>query len=437
MPGTTINGGANAQANTPSGTAPVTGNPNASFMNVSALATPTIPSTISSSNLTSSAPIQVTQPAPTPVNTSALTSVTTPPLTETAGQQQESSLSSQLEALTTQDAGKAAYTTQQETAAGLPALQQSQADLQGQLKSLQDAAKALPLQYQNDATNPQGQGVFNAAAQNSSDQRSNAIQALNISAQVDATNGLISSANLKVTQAVNQQFAPIEAQITALQANLKTIANDPQTTIDEKNQIAQQLDAVNAQKDEIAQQKADQTTIQTTATTAAANIANFTPSAQYPTAAVAIAAISHAPDPATALQIATTAGLTEKASTTTATPKIIGSASSGYYEVDPKTGALTPMTPGTAGKPTATATENAAIGTSLSDAKAAIAQGADPTAVKQMFLSQHPTAAAKWTAFFTNTTQTGTTGAGEQNTYTTPAPAPATSGFNLFNPSTW
>ena len=279
----------------------------------------TAPSSITSSSLQPTTPISVTQPTQTPVyNTSNLSlpaSVTTPPLTETPEQSQQSDLSKQLEALTTQDAGKAAFTTTQEQNAGIPGLQQTQTDLGTQLKTLQDQAKAIPLQDQNNATGIAGT-MAGVTSLDTIGLRNNAIQSLAVSAQIDATNGLLSSAQQKVTEAVNQQYGPIEANITALQSNLKTIQNDPQSTIDEKNQASTQLDNVNAQKDQIAQQKADQTTIYNTANSAAANTANFNATTDYPTAATAISAISQAKTPADALNIAVATGLTENTTAT-------------------------------------------------------------------------------------------------------------------------
>ncbi len=267
---------------------------------------PTIPSTISSSSLSHSTPTPVIQPTVAPPNTSAL-APTTPPLTETPEEQQQSDLSKQLEQLTTTDASKAAFTTDQQSKAGVGTLQSSLADLQGQLTSLQAQAKAIPLQDTNNGIGRMGTGGI--AAQDTINLRTNAIQALNISAQIDATNGLLASANQKVTDAVNAQYGPIEAQMAALQANLKNIANDPQTSIDDKNRAQAQVDAVAKQQAAIAAQKQEQTDIWNVATSAASNAANFTPTPDYPTVAVALKAIQNAPDKATALTIATQTGL--------------------------------------------------------------------------------------------------------------------------------
>lgn len=82
---------------------------------------------------------------------------------------------------------------------------------------------------------------------------------------------------------------------------------------------------------------------------------------------------------------------------------------------------------------TATQVQNAAVGTALSDAKSAIAQGADPNAVKQAFLAKYPADNAKWTAYFSD----ATAGTSATNPPVYPTPTPTTKSFNLFDPSTW
>lgn len=283
-------------------------NPNASFQ---------VPGALGSANLSAPNAPSITPPAPTqPYNTAALAPVT-PPLTETPGQQEQSSLTKMLEDLNNQDAGKAAFQTSQETAAGLPDLMNSQNDLTSRLNTLINEGKAIPLQAQQDATGRAitagGLAPIQAAAT-----RENAIQSLAVSSQLDATKGLITSAQDKVTRAVEQQFGPIEAHITAAMANLKLIANDPNTTIQEKNQAQAQLDATKAQEAAIAQQKQDALDAGKAMTDAAQNANNFTPTSQYPTLATALDAIQHAPDGGTATMIAASVGLTAKAPTAAA-----------------------------------------------------------------------------------------------------------------------
>ncbi len=55
------------------------------------------------------------------------------------------------------------------------------------------------------------------------------------------------------------------------------------------------------------------------------------------------------------------------------------------------------------------------VGSALSEAQSAIAKGADPTAVRQAFLKDHPKDATQWDNYFTNAQ-------GQANVY----PAPAT-----------
>lgn len=286
VPGTTSNLGPNAQQNTATGTAvPIS---------VTGLQTP-------------ATPLNPVQPTPViPYDASKL-APSTPPLVETPGEVQQTTLTKQLEALTMQDEGKSAYQSDQENKAGIPALQQSQTDLATQLETLQNQAKAIPLQVSNNFDGRASVGFESGAS--TAALRTNAIQSLNVSAQIDATNGLLSAAHQKVTSAIQQQYGPIEAQMAALTTNLNLIKNDPQTSVDDKNRAQTQLDSINVQKEQIAQAKQNQTDISTIGITAASNGKNFTATTQYPTLATALSAIQNAPDKVTATNIATQTGL--------------------------------------------------------------------------------------------------------------------------------
>jgi hypothetical protein len=312
MPGTAINGGPNAQLNTPSGTALTAPTP---------YTVPTTP-TISSAAITPQTPLSVIQPTPPPVYNTAGLAPVAPPLTETPAQSQESSLTQQLSALTNEDAGKSQFTADQYKALGIGMTYDANgniipdsgtADLSAKLAQLKNEALAIPIQGEQAAIglrSEAGQAPITASAQ-----RQNAIDSLTVSSAIDAANGNLATAEAKVNQAVIQKYGPIEAQMAALKANLANIIADPNTTIEEKNQAQAQTDSINAQTAAIADAKTQQTAIWTVATDAAANTANFIPSQTYPTVAIAITAIQNAHDKATALAIATGTGLTKKAST--------------------------------------------------------------------------------------------------------------------------
>lgn len=276
-------------------------------------------------------PMSPTQPVYQPPPNAA--DYTTPPQVATPQETKQSELSKRLQALNTQEAGKAGEQLKQNTAAGVDVQQQAVDDLNNQLATVVNEAATIKLTAQG------GQGITTALDQRQRDfaLNQNAIKSLGVSSLLNAANGLLGAAQRKADKAVALIYDPIEAEIKAAKENLQLIANDPETTLEEKNRAQKLLDLKNQQSDAIAQQKADTTAVWNLAVAAAGNGASFTPTAQYPTLAVALQAIQKA-DKATALGIVAATGLAGKE----AAPKIIGSASSGYYTVDNQ-GTVTPL----------------------------------------------------------------------------------------------
>lgn len=256
---------------------------------------------IGSNLLTPQSPTPYVTPAPSPIpNITSLSpyyNASTDSLTETPEEDAMSKLSTYLEGLNNEDAGKAADTTAEENAAGIPQLTSTQTDLASQLTSLQDQAKAIPQQLQSDA---EGRGITanGLSSIQSAAIRNNSVQALTVSAMIDANNGLIASATTKVNNAIAAKYGPIEAQITAAQNNLQLIANDPQTSIDDKNRATAQADALAQKAAAVATAKQNATDVMNAAISASKNGAD----------AATLQKMQSAPDGATALQIAVVAG---------------------------------------------------------------------------------------------------------------------------------
>lgn len=254
--------------------------------------------TIDSSVLAPATPISYQTPNPTPIPSVAnLETQTTPPLTETPQEGQESDLSTKLQGLNDQLVGKSAYQTQANTAAGVDRYSQQQSDLSSQLTNLKDQALAIPQQLQLDAT---GRGITSGglAPVQTAALRNNSIQALGISAMLDATNGLLASAQTKANQAVAAKYDPIQEQIDAATKNLQLIQNDPKTTLADKNRAQAQLDVQNARAAQLATAKQNSTDVLNAAIAAAKNGADSS----------TLQAIQSAPDGITALGIAAKAG---------------------------------------------------------------------------------------------------------------------------------
>lgn len=239
---------------------------------------PTVPTSITSTNLTPQNPINVQQPANTPLP-QVPTAPVTPALSETPSQQQESDLMQQIMALNTSSEGKSAAQSAAESAQGLPALQQTVKDLTARATALSDQALQIPLISQNQA---QGRGITNAglAPIEAAATRNNAIEALSVHTLLAAAQGNVAYAQSLADKAVAAQFDPITEKLNALTANLNLIKNDPQTTIDEKNQANAQLDSVKAQQAQIDQQKQDYSTGQAMAV-AALKLNPNDPTAQF------------------------------------------------------------------------------------------------------------------------------------------------------------
>src|ERR1051326_840084 len=222
--------------------------------------------TITSDTLQNQTPINYTTPNQVPIP-----AVPDPaPLTATPTETQANDLTTRLQDLNNSLIGKSAYQTSQENAAGLPALNKNQQDLTTQLQQLKNESLAIPQQLQLDAT---GRGITagGLAPLQTARLRTNAIQALGVSSLLDATNGLISSAQQKVDRAVKAQYDPIQEQIDAATKNLNLILNSPQYSLEEKNRAQAQLNAQNAKQKQLDKAKQDSATIQSWAAAALTN----------------------------------------------------------------------------------------------------------------------------------------------------------------------
>lgn len=267
---------------------------------------PATPPTINSGNTAPQQPILYQTPTPVatyPVG-SLDTTVPTPPAPPTATETQANDLSGSLQKLNDLMTGKPADQNQAETDAGLPALQKTQNDLVAQLTGLQNEAKAIPLQLQNDAT---GRGITAAGLAPIQDAqlRENAIKALTVSTLLEATKGNIANAQAQADKVVAQKYDPIQAKIDAAKANLDLIMKSPQYTLDEKNRAQAQLDIQNARQAALDKAKGDSAAILKVATDAASNGAD----------AITLQKITQAKTPAEALSIAGAAGSTKKLDT--------------------------------------------------------------------------------------------------------------------------
>lgn len=287
----------------------------------SATPIPPNPSTLNSTNITPTTPMNFSSPASTPAYPVGSLDVTvpTPPAQPTKSEQEASDLTKVLRELNEQMIGKSTYQAEQDRLAGVPEAERAVTDLAAQLMGLKNEAAAIPLQLQQEA---EGRGITEGglAPIQAGRLRENAIKALTTSSIFEAAKGNLLTAQSKADRAVAEKYGPIQERITASINNLNLLMNDPKTTLEDKNRAQMQLDIQNARQRELDKLKANDTAISNIALAAATNIKSFVPSAKYPSATIAIQAISNAKSPIEATQIATETGLV---STTTEKGEIV------------------------------------------------------------------------------------------------------------------
>ncbi len=238
--------------------APQTANPNTAFQTAQPASTGASSAIDVTGMQTQSNPVNFQSPQETPPFDVSNLGTQTPNQTSaydqnTQPQQQASDLTKQIESLNQSLSGKAAFQTQQYQQQGfgtttdaqgnLVAVDPGMQDLQTQLNTLSNQAKAIPLQNQLNAT---GRGITagGLAPMDTGALRNNAIQALNVQTLISARNGALGHAQMLVDIATQQKFGPQEQQLKADQANLQLIQNSPEYTNAEKKQAAQQAQIV-------------------------------------------------------------------------------------------------------------------------------------------------------------------------------------------------
>ena len=166
-----------------------------------------------------------------------------------------------IQALNERTAGESAFRTEQEGASGISELQKTQADLSGQLKIIQAEAKQIPLQLQKEA---EGRGITAGGLRplETARLRTNAIQALGVSALLQASEGNLTTALELVDRAVAQKYDPIKEQIRIKKENLDLILKSPAYSIADKKRAQAQKDAQDAKEQQIKKQEDDEKEIQ-------------------------------------------------------------------------------------------------------------------------------------------------------------------------------
>lgn len=133
----------------------------------------------------------------------------------TSTEQTQDQLSSRFLTAIQKMGGKVQAQSSAEQQAGLPVLNQQLTDINSQIQTLQNEAKAIPLNIQNEF---EGRGATAAgvAPVQAAALRKNAIKALGLSSIASTLQGNIALAQQQANRAVEVEFAPLEAEINYL-----------------------------------------------------------------------------------------------------------------------------------------------------------------------------------------------------------------------------
>ena len=180
----------------------------------------------------------------------------------TAQEQQYGQSSDIIKQLTSSLSGEETRRQELEQQGGVSQQRQMVQDLSSQLKAIQAEQQAIPLQVQQDiqagGANVTKGGV---APIQTAQLRNNAIRALSVGAQLEASRGNLSLALDLVDRAVKAEFDPIRSKLNAELQNIDLLLKDPTLTLAQQKR-AEQLKAVKeAEKERIASAEQEKTDI--------------------------------------------------------------------------------------------------------------------------------------------------------------------------------
>lgn len=226
--------------------------------------------TINSSVLAPTPSIDYKTPTPSPIFPVSGLATDVPTLAATPTEAKATTLSDQLAGFVRESQGEAAYRAEQEKTLGVEQNIKDLNDYSTQLKTLQNEAKAIPLQMQENAA---GRGITAGGLQPLQDAalRQNAIKSLTTSSLLEATRGNLSTALTLADRATKQKFDPIREKIDVAQKNLQLLLASPQLSVEQKNRAAAQQAALEQQKAALDTQQKDAETIHGLALQAAQN----------------------------------------------------------------------------------------------------------------------------------------------------------------------
>lgn len=122
---------------------------------------------------------------------------------------------------------------------GINDIKATQDDLAAQLGGLIKESKAIPLQLQQES---KGRGITAGGLRplETAALRNNAIQSLSVAAQFEASQGRLASAQRYADEAIKQKYEPLKERAAAITRNLEIIANDPRTSLEDRQRALAQ-----------------------------------------------------------------------------------------------------------------------------------------------------------------------------------------------------
>ena len=173
---------------------------------------------------------QITSPLPTPVYDISGLDVSTKDLfAKTQSESNAQQLANRIQAIQTQATQRPTEQFQQEALQGVPEKQTALRDLETQITALKNEAAAVPIQAAGVNVTASMLG-----AKQAEQQRQIAVRALTLNSLFETLRGNLLTAQAMADRAVEQKYAPLEAELKANIANYDLILKSPDATLSQQ-----------------------------------------------------------------------------------------------------------------------------------------------------------------------------------------------------------
>ena len=177
-------------------------------------------------------------------------------------------LSERLQTINESLLGRGAFRREKETEFGVPGAQQAIDDLGVRLRDLERREATIHTEYEGAAAASKGVLEPFVTGEKEVRLRQNAVEALTVSALIDASTNRFTSAQRKVERAVDEKYGPLLEEQAIKLANLEIILKSPAYSRAEKERAEKQKAIEEAKKTQVEKDKTNQAEIWKTATDA-------------------------------------------------------------------------------------------------------------------------------------------------------------------------